>query len=291
MGHSAIFVAMRALLWIILLWPVAAIGQSATIFPDTRLLMGHTTGTLQKGILEFRVAHRFGDIAGADGGWETFYGIEEAADIRIAFEYGITNRLMAGIGRTKGTGPAKRLIEGMLKFQWLTQEKSGMPLSVAVVGNTVLSTMPATADPSLVSHFPRFDHRLSFMLQGVLSRTFGTQLSLLLRPTLLHRNYVNFKDQNTTYYLGGGVQWTIFEGWSLLADYFYAFQTHSFSASTYTNPLAVGLSYETGGGHIFSVGLSNGRGLLENDYLPYTTEKWQDGEFRFGFRIVRKFLI
>jgi hypothetical protein len=37
------------------------------IFESTRIINGHSTETLRKGVLEFRVEHRFGDIAGADG--------------------------------------------------------------------------------------------------------------------------------------------------------------------------------------------------------------------------------
>jgi hypothetical protein len=54
--------------------------------------------TLKKGTLEFRIEHKFGDAAGDLGGINTLYGLDNATDIRFAFEYGLTNNLM--IGRT-----------------------------------------------------------------------------------------------------------------------------------------------------------------------------------------------
>ena len=37
-------------------------------FKATRIINGHSTETLNKGELEFRVEHRFGDFAGSNGG-------------------------------------------------------------------------------------------------------------------------------------------------------------------------------------------------------------------------------
>jgi hypothetical protein len=40
------------------------------------------------------------------------FGLDNSADIRIAFEYGITDKMMIGLGRSKGTGsPYKSLID------------------------------------------------------------------------------------------------------------------------------------------------------------------------------------
>ena len=70
-------------------------------FSGTRILNGHSTETLKANILQFRIEHRFGDLAGANGGINNFFGFDQAADIRFAFEYGITDQLMIGLGRYK----------------------------------------------------------------------------------------------------------------------------------------------------------------------------------------------
>ena len=104
-------------------------------FMSSRIINGHSVETLRKGVLEFRVEHRFGDIAGSNGGVQTLFGLDNSSDIRIAFEYGITDKLMVGIGRSKGTGnPYSALMDGFVKYRVLHQEKKGMPISMALVG-------------------------------------------------------------------------------------------------------------------------------------------------------------
>ena len=86
-------------------------------FQSTRIINGHSIETLRKGVLEFRVEHRFGDIGGLDGGIQNMFGFDNSSDIRIAFEYGLTDKLMIGLGRSKGTGePYRSLIDGFAKF-------------------------------------------------------------------------------------------------------------------------------------------------------------------------------
>lgn len=284
---------MRSLLLILMLGCFIAV-QSQPVkhtFSDTRILNSHSNETLKKGIFEFRVAHRFGDIAGVNGGWETFYGVEEAADIRIGFEYGITDRLMVGVGRTKGAGDANRLIEAFLKYRVLRQEAGKMPVSVTVLGNVVASTMQATSDSTAVSSFPEFQHRFSYLLQAIVARKFGDRLSLAIQPTYLHRNFVTFDDENSSFHVGVGGKVFVKDGFSLLADYFLPVAGAQVDDPDYAAPLSLGIEYETGGGHIFIVSLSNNQGILENDFLPYTESRWEDGGFRVGFRIIRKFVL
>ena len=71
---------------------------------STRIVNGHSIETLKKGTLEFRIEHKFGDAAGELGGINTLYGLDNATDIRFAFEYGLTNNLMIGAGRSSKEG-------------------------------------------------------------------------------------------------------------------------------------------------------------------------------------------
>ena len=70
-------------------------------FNGTRILNGHSVETLKKNTLQFRIEHRFGNIAGPSGGVQNFFGFDQAADIRFAFEYGLSDDLMIGFGRSK----------------------------------------------------------------------------------------------------------------------------------------------------------------------------------------------
>lgn len=269
----------------LILLPTIAHAQQ---FPDTRILNGHSTEVLRPGILEFRVGHRFGDIAGETGGFKSFYGIEDASDIRLGFEYGITNKLMAGLGRNKGAGPTRGLMEGFLKYKMIepTDERPGLP-TITLLGNVVMSTMPRTDDSTEVASFPRFIHRFSYLGQAIVSRHFGERVGLSVSGTVLHRNFVPFGDRNITAYLGLGGKITIGQGWHLLGDFNLPITA---SPEGYLPPMAAGVCFETGGGHIFTVMLSNSRGMLENDFLPYSTSDFTKGQLRFGFQVIRKFV-
>jgi hypothetical protein len=56
----------------------------------------------------------------------------------------------------------------------------------------------------------------------------------------------------------------------------------------FKNSLAFGLEWFTFG-HSFTINLTNSGGLGEAQFIPYTTENWLKGKFRFGFCVGRKF--
>ena len=45
-------------------------------FQSTRIINGHSVENLRKGVLEFRVEHRFGDIAGDQGAVQSKIGFD-----------------------------------------------------------------------------------------------------------------------------------------------------------------------------------------------------------------------
>jgi hypothetical protein len=257
-------------------------------FSSTRIINGHSIETLNKGVLEFRVEHRFGDIAGTAGGAQTLFGLDNSADIRIAFEYGITDKMMIGLGRSKGTGsPYKSLIDGFAKYRVLEQTKGKIPLSLAMIGTTSFTYMKASEDISQVSHFPEWKHRFAYSLQVNVARKFGERLSLALMPTMVHRNYVAADDVNTLFALGGAARCGITSTTSILVEYYHVFSNSSFRP---TNTQSLGVAFEwITFGHNFTVHLTNSKGFGETQFIPYTYEDWLKGQFRLGFCIGRKF--
>jgi hypothetical protein len=262
--------------------------ESIETFHSTRIINSHSVETLNKGVLEFRVEHRFGDIAGDNGGAQTLFGLDNSADIRIAFEYGITDQLMIGVGRSKGTGnPYKSLIDGLVKYRVLEQNNEGTPISLAMIGMGTFSYMKASEDESQVAHFPEWEHRLAYALQLNVARKFGDRLSLALMPTLVHRNYVLQDDVNTMFSLGGGLRLGLTSTTAVLLEYHHVFSKEGLR-TTNTNSLGVAFEWITFG-HNFTVHLTNSKGFGETQFIPYTYEDWLKGQFRLGFCIGRKF--
>ena len=96
---------------------------------DTRLIDAQTTKITAPGVMEFRIMHRFGDVGGnGTGGFHTLYGFDVASDILFSFEFGIVKNLMIGVSRSK----EQELIDLTLKYKFLTQQTSGIPVSAAI---------------------------------------------------------------------------------------------------------------------------------------------------------------
>jgi hypothetical protein len=71
-------------------------------FKTTKLISAQTNETVHKRTLDVRIGHLFGNVGKeSNGGVHTLYGLDASADIRIAFDYGITDRLAVLISRCK----------------------------------------------------------------------------------------------------------------------------------------------------------------------------------------------
>lgn len=260
-------------------------------FLDTRVINGHSVETLDKGTLEFRIQHRFGDIAGDQGGAQTFFGLDNAADIRFALEYGITDDLQIGLGRSKGTGvPYRSLMDGFVKYRILRQmEGGGSPVSLSALGTSSFTYMKANDDLTQVNSFPEWQHRLAYCFQLNVARKFGDRLSLALMPTMVHRNYVATTDYNTLFALGGAARVGVTKKMAILLEYYYVFSDNDEGMrADNTNSLGIGFEWKTFG-HNFAIHLTNSRGFGETQFIPYTFSDWSKGQFRLGFSISRKF--
>jgi hypothetical protein len=264
-------------------------------FKGTQLVNSRTIETIGKHDLDFRVSHRFGDIGGQFGGEKNFFGLENSTEIRISFDYGITDRLMVGISRAKGATAIRQLYEGSLKYKLLRQtDDNSMPVTVTAFGNAVVSSMSSNAKGNTPDHFESFADRMSFTGQLLIARKFSDRFSLMLMPTYVHSNYVINSDQNDVFAAGVGGRLKLTNRMALVADYFKVFRNKNSAAAfgengiKFFNPLGAGIEFETGG-HVFDFTFTNSTAILENQFIPYTTTSWRQWRFRWGFNLSRIF--
>lgn len=257
-------------------------------FSGTRVLNNHSVEMLPKQSLEFIVAHKFGDIAGDAGGLQNFYGFDNLADVRIAFEYGVLDQLDIGLGRNKGVGLITGVLDGYAKYKILEQKDVGMPVSLVFVSSLILPYKAATTDSSSIASYPRFLNRFTFTNQLLVARKFSERFVLQLNGGYNHRNFVNYEDVNGLFFAGVSSRLRFTKTLGLLVEYNHVFGRPTAIADNYQNPLSVGIEILTGG-HSFILNFSNGRALNENLFIPGTTSNWLDGQFRFGFSINRRF--
>lgn len=263
-------------------------------FKDTRIINTYSIETLQKGVLDFRVAHRFGDILNQwdfQNLWANFLGFESAADVGFGVEYGITNNFMVGFHRTKGASELRSLLHLNAKYKFLSQTKdNSMPISMAAAGVLTVSTMPPSQDVTSLANFPGgFAHRMLYSLQLLVGRKFGDILSLQLSPTFVWRNLVKFNDTNYLVSMGASAKIQVSKVLGIIIDANLPFDKLRWTAgSGFHIPLGIGFEIDTGG-HVFQINLTNSAGIEPTDYIPNTTLNWAEGQFRIGFTISRGF--
>jgi hypothetical protein len=264
------------------------------VFSSPRLINANTVEMIPRHVLEFKVTHNFGDIAGDNGGSKTFFGLDNATDVRIGFQYGLSKRINLIAARSKGAGAIQQLYELGIKYRLMQQaEDAQHPLSVTLFANNVIAAMTKSPVPGQESSFEDFSDRNSQTVQLMIARKLG-KLSLQISPTMVHRNFVQQQDDQTLFALGGALRVPVKGRFSLLLDYFHTFHSQT-SVDYYKtqgvhfyDALGVGLEFLTEG-HVFHLNFTNATEILESRFIPRTVTSWGKGQYRWGFTIARDF--
>jgi hypothetical protein len=249
---------------------------SAT-FKTTRLINGHTVENTGKGVLDMKISHRFSRLG---NGARDLFGLD-GATIRLGLDYGLTDRLTVGVGRSS----YEKEYDGFLKLK-VVRQSDAVPVTVSYLGSTMLQTMPANVLPTEIWYF---SNRMCFANELLIARKVNSSISLQLMPTHIHYNLVDKKtDPNDVIAIGGGGRVKLSKRVSLNAEYFYVLP--GFKQQGTVNSLSIGFDIETGG-HVFQLHFTNSTGMTERTYVGRTTEKWTDGGMRFGFNVSRVFTV
>lgn len=244
-------------------------------FKSSRVINGHSMEFIGKGVLDFRILHRFGTVS---SGFEQLFGLDQAS-MRMGFDYGLTKNFTAGIGRST----FQKELDGFIKYRPLWQTEKGIPLSLVLLAGVTLKGAAANSQgvkASVVS-------RMAYYYQVIAGRKFNEKFSLQLSPTMVHRNEADATEANDVYAVGIGTRYKATKRIAFVVDYFYVLNGLQ---STKYNPLSVGVDIETGG-HVFQLHFSNTSGMNERAFVTETTNRWGRGEIRFGFNLSRVFSI
>lgn len=245
-------------------------------FKATRIVNGQTVETVGKNQANFIVSHRFGNLS---MGAYDFWGLDQSV-IRLGLEYGITDRIDVGLGRSN----EQKLIDGYVKYKILRQStgSKNMPITLCWYSASYYSHQ-RWLDPSRNNVN---SSRLYYIHQAIVARKFSDKLSVQITPGVLHRNLVARKiDQNDVPFVSFGGRYKVSKRISVNAEYFWLFPGQT--ADDYINPLAIGIDIETGG-HVFQLHFSNSRGRTEKGIAENQNE-WLAGDIGFGFNIIRHF--
>lgn len=248
-------------------------------FKSTRIINGQSIERMPEGQLDFRILHRFGQL---NTGAYNLWGLDQA-NIHFSLEYGITNWMMAGVGR----GTYQKTYDGFLKFSILRQSKGKqiMPVSVSWFSSMAINSLKREESKKL-----DFWYRASYVHQLLIARKFNERFSLAVNPSFVHRNLVETElDPNDIWAVGFGSRFKLTKRFSLNAEYYYVFQPRNdFQSNNTYNPLSIGVDIETGG-HVFTITLTNSLAMIEKAFIAETTGDWRDGGIHLGFNISRVF--
>lgn len=243
-------------------------------FKGTRLINGHSVELRSSKVLDFIISHRFGRL---NSGAYHFFGLDEA-NIRLGLDYGISDRLNIGIGRSS----FEKVYDGFIKYKFLRQGsgKGASPLSAVVFVSTAVGTLRSPHELNL-------SNRLSYTWQLLLARKFSEHLSLQLMPAVVHRNMtLSERDEHDIYVLGAGGRYKLSKSVALNLEYYYRFNKPLPEPNQHA--LAIGFDIETGG-HVFQLHLTNARAMQEKGFITQTTGNFFEGDIHFGFNVSRVF--
>jgi hypothetical protein len=229
--------------------------------------------------MDFRISHRFGFI---NTGAYDLFGLDQAL-MRFGLEYGITDRLMVGMGRSN----VNKAYDSFLKYKIIRQGsgKRNVPLSVSYFASAVCNTVK-WADPDRDNYF---SSRMQYTHQLLIARKFNKDLSLQLTPTLVHKNLVpTLQDKNDIFAMGFGGRYKLTQRFSVNGEYIYVLPNQI--ASTFYNSLSLGVDIETGG-HVFQLHLTNSTSMLEPGFITESVGQWRNGGIHFGFNVSRVFTV
>jgi opacity protein-like surface antigen len=245
-------------------------------FKADHIINMQTIESPANGTLVFLIQHRFGQL---NSGAYNLFGLDNAT-LRLAFEYGITDRLSVGIGRSS----YKKTYDGYAKYKILqqTEGEREMPISLSLLGIASTYTVDIPESPKLSAI-----ERTSYGAQLLIARKFSRSFSLQLTPSYLYYNRTQGNDKNTVFALGMGGRMKISKRMSIDAEYNYLPNNQVVSVKRY-NSFSLGWDIETGG-HVFQLVFSNSQSMTETQYLTQTTGQWGDGGIYFGFNLSRAF--
>ncbi len=254
-----------------------ATDYTTATFKSTRVIQGPSIETIGAGNMDFRILHRFAPLSG--GGKEMF-GLDGPATIRFGLDFGITNTLMVGIGRSS----YQKEFDGFVKYKLLRQSsgKVNMPITVTYVG----TVMDITDDAYKAANNISGSEAISYAHALAIGRKFNDLFSFQVTPTLVHYNKVPVDGaKNNQLALGLATRLRISKRVNFTAEYYHRFD----KMTGFEDAVSLGFDFETGG-HVFQLHFTNATGMTERTFITQTADKFGSNT-RFGFNLTRIFTI
>ena len=247
-----------------------------TTFLGQRIGNGPSIELPVKGELHMIISHRFGRL---DGGLYELFGLDQAT-MRMGFDYGISDRFAAGIGRSS----LQKVYDFYLKYKLISQKVNGSPISLVLYSSFNYI--------ALRNYFPEsnnsFQDRGGMSLLIPVAGKIGESLALQITPAWHRSAYIPVLDEESDIFaIGTGMRYKLTGMLHITGEYYHILKTPYFNSHS---PLTLGFDIDTGG-HLFQLVFSNSQGMTEKTFLSDTRNSWRKGEIYFGFNLIRVFYL
>ena len=248
-------------------------------FKTNRVINLHSLENTPANVMDLKISHRFGTL---NQGIYELFGLDNAT-IRIGLDYGISDRLTVGAGRSS----FQKTYDGFVKYTFIRQQRGqkNVPLTAALLATTAIQTLK-WQNPDRENYFRS---RMYYTYQLIVGKKFSENLSLQLSPTLVHRNLVSTREEsNDVFAIAAAGRIKLTRRIALNAEYAYVFPDQI--AEEFRNSLSIGFDIETGG-HVFQLHFTNSTSMIEKGFITETNGSWLDGDIHFGFNVSRVFTL
>jgi hypothetical protein len=227
-----------------------------------------------KGSINLLIQHRFGSM---ENGISDIFGIYGGANTRLGLEYGITDRIMIGIGTTQDY----KLQDLEWKYAILQQTRSNsMPIGLSYYGNVVIDAR--SEDNFGPEESYKFIHRMSYFTELIVSRKFSNVFSFQVAPQFAYYNGVDQSMDNMNFGASFGGRAKVWGEKSIIVEYDLPFTKHE----AFDPQPNLGVGFEIGSAtHAFQIFVSNYHDIVYQRNLVYN----ENSKFQIGFNITVRF--
>jgi len=180
-------------------------------FDASSLVDQQTVVSPLAGGFEFNLEHRFLEVSNDPR--QLFGILSGSSNVRLGVNYGITDRIMIGVGASYDGYQ-----DALLKIAILRQTRSGsMPVSLSYYGNILLDSR----DQSVFDEYVKYPdvYRLSYFNELIIARKFNKTFSLEVAPNVSYYNAVDSAYNNLTFGLSFNGRAKVYKNIAVIAVY------------------------------------------------------------------------
>ena len=243
-------------------------------FKATRISIGHSVETREKGALEVSFRSRYWNVPQDQS--NSF--IADRMTARFGLDYALSNKVTVGVGAAAPSG----IYDVFFKYRLFQQtiDGTGSPFGVTFFQRGAYRSRQLNG----LEIRNNFFNKTAFTTQLLIARKINSNFSLQIAPTFIHRSSTsNPIDDHNHFALGFGGRYRVGNHVSIVSEYYYLANELE-SVNTY-GAFALGANWDVGP-LMLQFKMTNNPFFTEETFITQTRKNFnfRDGNFFFGFQ-------